>query len=345
MARLIDVAKAAGVSRSTASNVFNNPDMVRPKLRQRVEAAARELGYLGPDPKGRLLRDGKFNAIAVLPPSSWGVADSLRNPVYDQVLQGIGEVCDEVGANLVIIPDRPDNHGIKNALVDGFIFGRAGHLSEIEPARLRRLPFAVVDFDPGPNISSVRVDARAGAYAAARHLTGLDHRRFGIISFMRSSTPAHLYPAGAPRPAEAAGMPTDQEKYRGYAEALAEAGIEIADIPMVQADPWDTAAAAMILDAAPEATAILSMGVQQGISVVNEARRRGKSVPRDLSVVGYNDIPDALRSDPPLTTVDGMSIQKGRAAARMVFAGGPPRHEIIPPQFILRGSTGPAPAR
>ena len=173
------------------------------------------------------------------------------------------------GANLVVIPDRPDNHGIKNALVDGFIFGRAGHLSEIEPARLRRLPFAVVDFDPGPNISSVRVDARAGAYAAAKHLTGLGHRRFGIVSFMRSSTPARLHPAGVPRPPEAAGMPTDQEKYRGYAEALAEAGIEIADIPdgpgrsMGRRTP-----PRMILDAAPDATAILSMGVQQGISVV-----------------------------------------------------------------------------
>ena len=106
MARLIDVAKAAGVSRSTASNVFNNPERVRPKLRQRVEAAAREFGFHGPDPKGRLLRGGKFNAIAVMPPSEWGVVDSLRNPVYDRYLLGVGEVCDEVGANLVIVPDR-----------------------------------------------------------------------------------------------------------------------------------------------------------------------------------------------------------------------------------------------
>ena len=273
--RLIDVAKAAGVSRSTASNVFNNPEMVRPKLRQRVEAAAQDLGYLGPDPKGRLLRDGKFNAIAVLPPSSWGIVDSLRNPVYNQVLLGIGEACDEVGANLVIIPDRPDNHGIKNALVDGFIFGRAEHLHEFEPARLRRLPFAVVDFDPGPNISSVRVDARAGSYAAAKHLLNLGHRRFGILSFMRSSTPARLYPAGGQRSSEAAGMPTDQEKYRGYAEALAEAGIEINNIPMVQADPWDRTAAPMMLDAAPEATAILSMGVQQAIALIEASDKTG----------------------------------------------------------------------
>jgi DNA-binding LacI/PurR family transcriptional regulator len=345
VARLIDVAKAAGVSRSTASNVFNNPEMVRPKLRQRVEAAARELGFLGPDPKGRLLRAGKFNAIAVMPPSAWGVADSLRNPVYDLVLLGIGEVCDEVGANLVLVPDRAGNLGAKTALVDGFIFGLAEHLAEIEPARLRRLPFAVVDFDPGPNISSVRVDARAGCYVAAKHLIDHGHRRFGILSFLRSTGPARVHPAGQHRGPEAAGMPTDQEKYRGYADALSEAGIDINDVPMVQADPWDRDAARMMLDAAPEATAILSMSVMQGIAVTEETRRRGLSVPRDLSVVGYNDIPDATRSDPPLTTVDGMSVQKGRAAARIVFDGGPPRHEILKPQLIMRASTGPAPVR
>ena len=345
MARLIDVAKAAGVSRSTASNVFNSPELVRPKLRRRVEEAARELGYLGPDPKGRLLRAGKFNAIAVMPPSEWGLVESLRNPVFDLLLLGVAEACDEVGANLVIVPDRTARHGIKNALVDGFIFGRVEHLAEIEPARLRRLPFAVVDFDPGPNVNSVRVDARAGCYAAAKHLIGLGHRHFGILSFLRSVGPARLHPAGQARGAEAAGMPTDREKYRGYADALAEAGLNVDDVAMVQADPWDREAARMLLDAAPKATAILSMSVMQGIAVMEEARRRGISVPSELSVVGYNDIPDAARSDPPLTTVDGMGVEKGRAAARIVFGGGPPRHELLVPQLIVRGSTAPAPAR
>lgn len=344
MTRLIDVAKAAGVSRSTASNVFNNPDLVRPKLREQVEAAARELGYAGPDPKGRLLRAGKFNAIAVMPPSDWGIVDSLRNPVFNLFLRGVGGACDAVGANLVIISESTGAEGIRNALVDGFIFGRVEHLREIEPARLRRLPFAVVDFDPGPGVGSVRVDAHAGGHAAARHLLDLGHRRFAILSFLRQRAAARFHPAGVPRGPEAAGMPTDQEKYRGYAEALAGAGIDIAAVPMVQADPWDEAAAGMLLDAAPQATAILSMSVQQGLSVLEEARRRGRAVPRDLSVVAYNDIADAARSDPPLTTVDGMSAEKGLAAARMVFAGGPTRHEIIAPQLILRGSAGPAPA-
>ncbi|SDB20416.1 LacI family DNA-binding transcriptional regulator [Bauldia litoralis] len=343
MTRLLDVAKAAGVSRSTASNVFNNPEMVRPKLRQRVEKAARELGYNGPDPKGRLLRDGKFNAIAVMPPSQWGVVDSLRNPVFDLFLLGVGEVCDEIGANLVLVPDKAGNHGIKTALVDGFILGRVEHLAEVEAAQLRRLPFAVVDFDPGPNISSVRTDVRAGCHTVAKHLIELGHRRFGIVSFLRSPGPARLHPAGQSRDLHAAGNPSDQEKLQGYTDALAEAGLDIDDVPMIQADPWDLDAARMLLDEAPEATAILSMSVMQGIAVIEEARRRGRSVPGDLSVVGYNDIPDAERSDPPLTTVDGMVAQKGRVAAQIVFGGGPPRHEILQPQLIMRASTGPAP--
>lgn len=346
MARLIDVAKAAGVSRSTASNVFNAPELVRPKLRQRVEAAARDLGYLGPDPKGRLLREGKFNAIAVMPTGDLGVAAAVKNPVFSLLLQGVGAVCDEVGANLVVVSDKDAGASIKAALVDGFVFmGRVKFLAEMEQARLRRLPFTVVDFDAGPAVNSVRVDARAGAYAAARHLIDLGHRRFGILSFLRSGSPARLYPAGTPRPPEAADLPTDQEKLEGYTQALAEAGLSIDDVPIVQANFSDADAAGMLLDAAPEATAILSMSVMQALAMLDEARRRGLSVPGDLSVVGYNDIPDAARSDPPLTTVDGMGVEKGRLAARLVFEGGPPRHHVLQPPLVIRNSTGPAPQR
>lgn len=341
LAKLVDVARAAGVSRSTASNVFNNPAIVRPKLRERVEAAAQALGYLGPDPKGRLLRAGKFNALAVLPPARWGVADTLRNPVFSLFLRGVAEVCDDIGASLVLVPDGPGSAGVRNALVDGLIFARIEHVDEVEPARLRRLPFVVADVDAGPDISSVRVDARAGAYAAARHLLDLGHRRFAILSFLRRSGAPVLHPPGTPREPGAAGMPTDQEKYRGYAEALAEAGLDIGAMPMVQADPWSETAADMLLDAAPGATAVLSMAVMQAMAVIAAAQRRGLAVPRDLSVVGYNDIPEAARYTPPITTVDGMSIEKGRAVARLVLDGGVPRQELIAPRLILRASTAP----
>ena len=159
--KLADVARAAEVSVATASNVFAHPERVRPAMRERVEAAARALGYLGPDPTARLMRAGKVNAIGVIPPGNWGVHDTLRNPVYQQFLLGVAQACDEAGVNLLVSSDlhRP---GAASAVVDGFIFARVEHMGDIEPARLRRLPFVVLDSDPGPEVNSVRVDARGG---------------------------------------------------------------------------------------------------------------------------------------------------------------------------------------
>ena len=343
MPKLIDVAKAAGVSRSTASNVFNTPELVRPKLRQRVEAAARELGYAGPDPKARLMRAGKVNAIGVVPTAGWGVVDALRNPLFRQFMLGIAETCDAAGANLLVMSDVSKNGhgGVKTALVDGFILNRIEHVAELEAARLRRLPFVVVDVDAGPEINSARADARTGCRAAAQYLLDLGHRRFAIMSFLRDSGPAVFHPPEPGRSLQAAGMPLDQEKLLGYADALVEAGIEIDSIPMVQAHPWDREAARLLLDKAPQATAVLSMADMQAISVMDEARRRGLAVPSDLSVVGYNDIPDAALAN--LTTVDGMAREKGRLAANILFEGGPVRREVLPTRLIVRGSVGPAP--
>jgi DNA-binding LacI/PurR family transcriptional regulator len=345
MPTLMDVARAAGVSRSTVSNVFNNPELVRPKVRQRVEAAARTLGFAGPDPKGRLLRAGKVNAIGIVPTGGWGVTECVTNPTFRLIMHGAAEACDEVGANLIVMSDVGKNGGgVRTALLDGFILSRIEHVKEIEAARLRRLPFAVLDEDAGPDVSSVRADARAGCRDAARHLIGLGHRRFAIMSFLRSFGSAIYHPPAPDRAIDIAGAPLDQEKFRGYADALAEAGIAIDDVPVVQAHPWDRDAAPLLLDNGPDATAVLSMADMQAIAVMEEARRRGRSVPRDLSVIGYNDIPEAAAANPPLTTIDGMGREKGRVAARIVFGGGPPRQELLPARLVLRASTAPAPA-
>jgi len=338
MARLLDVAKAAGVSHGTASNVFNKPDLVRPALRGRVLAAAAALGYVGPDPRGRLLRDGKFNAVAVMAPSDWNIAESLRNPVFHQFLQGVGEACSEYGANLVIAPGNPAGPA---AMADCVIFARPDQLKAMEAARLRRIPFTVVDYDPGPGIASVRADARAGAFAAAQHLIALGHRAFGILSFLREMGSARAYPAGTPRPPEAAGIATDQEKYAGYRDALAEVGLDIGHCPMVQAEVYDESAPGQLLDLAPQVTAILSMSVMQAVNTVREARRRGVSVPGGLSVVGYNDSPGAAACDPPLTTVGSCTRDKGLEAGRQVLDGGPPRQIVLAPRLILRATTAP----
>ncbi|NND22366.1 MAG: LacI family DNA-binding transcriptional regulator [Silicimonas sp.] len=333
------MAKLAGVSLGTASNVFSYPDKVRPEVRSRVHAAASELHYLGPDPAARLMRAGKVNAIGIVAPAEFRTADALRNSSFQMFMCGVAEVCDEEGANVVIIPDPAVSPAINSALVDAFIFGQVEQLSVARPAEMRKLPFAVVDFDGGKGVNSVRIDARAGGYLAAKHLLDLGHRRFAIMSFLRTFGPALYHPPEPNRDGSIAGMPIDREKLEGYRLAFAEYGLNIDETPVVQAHPWDTDAAPLLLDRAPDATAILSMAAMQGVSLIAEANRRGRRVPDKLSVVGFNDIPEALTAAPPLTVIDARNEEKGRIAARMVFNQGRPTAKLLQPQLVVRDST------
>src|SRR5687767_6489495 len=101
IAKLADVAKAAGVSQGTVSNVFNRPQLVRPEVRARVLNAAEELGYRGPDPKGRLLRAGKVNAIGVASPEP--LAYFFDDPFARVLMAGISEACDAAGAGIALV--------------------------------------------------------------------------------------------------------------------------------------------------------------------------------------------------------------------------------------------------
>ena len=115
--RLADVAKAAGVSHGTASNVFSRPEIVREEVRERVKAAAEKLGYGGPDPKGRLLRAGKVNAIGVA--TAEPLAYFFDDPFARVVMSGIGEACDRTGAGISLVSAANDEQlawNIRSAL-------------------------------------------------------------------------------------------------------------------------------------------------------------------------------------------------------------------------------------
>jgi DNA-binding LacI/PurR family transcriptional regulator len=180
---------------------------------------------------------------------------------------------------------------------------------------------------------------------AVQHLIGLGHRKFGMMSFLRGNGPAQVFAPAANRDLSTVGIQVDQEKLIGAAEALAEAGIDIDGVPIVHAEPWDKAAARLLLDAAPNATAIFSLSAMQAIAVVMEARLRNINVPADLSVVGFNDIPEAALCHPPLTTIDSRPIEKGRIVAEFVLAGEHGRQHVLVPRLIIRHSTAQAPAR
>lgn len=332
MPTLIDVAAAAGVSRSTVSNVFIHPELVRTEVRERVEAVARAIGYDGPDAKGRLLRGGNFNAVGVVMPDSAGIAEIVRSPYGRDLLAGIAEICAEAGVNLSIVSGAED--GVRDALVDGLILDRA---ADVPRARLRRRPFALVDDEAGRDVNSVRVDGHGGAKLAAEHVAALGHRQLVIVAVRADPGPLVFHPPGRDR--DLGLSPLAAEKLRGYGDALARGGVGIDRLPVIVSQPGDPNVGAAVLDRAPEATVALAMTDRQAVTILEEAKRRGVAVPRDLSVMGFDGVAAGAASDPPLTTIVQQIIEKGRIAARMILTEDTPRQVVLPVRLVGRSST------
>ena len=332
MPTLIDVAAAAGVSRSTVSNVFVHPELVRTEVRERVEAVARAIGYDGPDAKGRLLRAGKFNALGVVMADAAGIAEIVRSPYGRDLLAGIAEVCAEAGVNLSIVSGAED--GVREALADGLILDRA---ADVPRAKLRRKPFALVDDEAGNDVNSVRVDGLGGAKLAAEHVAALGHRQLVIVAVRGEPGPLEFHPPGRDR--DLGLSPLAAEKFRGYGEALAKAGVTVDRLPVIVSQPGDPGIGAAVLDRAPEATAALVMTDRQAVTILEEAKRRGVVVPRDLSVMGFDGVSAGALSDPPLTTIVQQVVEKGRIAARMILGSEKPKQVVLPVRLVGRSST------
>ncbi len=343
MPTLDDVGRAAGVSRGTVSNVFNRPELVRPELRERVEAAARALGYGGPDPKGRLLKEGKFNAIGFMPPDAYAMAEMVRSPYGRELLLGAALACDAAGATLSLVngTDNTRMASIREALVDGFILGHAVDIDLVTSAKRRRLPFVILESGAGPDVNSIKIDGRSGALAVVRHLTALGHRKFAILSIRRTAGPAVVHMPGETDRALTTGFALDHERLDGFSEALAEAGLSLQDMPVIETTPGDPKAGVAVFDNCPEATAIVTMSDWQAITVLDETAKRGIEVPSDVSVTGFDGTAESARTTPPLTTVAQDIVGKGRLAAEMVLANGAPRQVVLPVELVVRGSTAP----
>jgi DNA-binding LacI/PurR family transcriptional regulator len=341
--RLSDVAKAAGVSHGTASNAFNRPEIVRDEVRQRIMKVAKELGYAGPDPKGRLLRAGKFNAIGVV------VFDALpyffEDPYARRFMAGIAAACDARGAGLSLVSATNDESAawtIQSALVDGFILDcMMVGTRLIDLAKARGIPFVALDIAPVEGVDTLNVDDREGARLAARHLVDLGHRRFGVLS-LEFDLVGNLGPADASRLTASRFAPT-RNRLRGYVETIGGAPPLVYDT--VNDEASAAAGVADILDADPAVTAFLCMSDVVALAAIRALAARGLRVPEDVSVVGFDDIPEAALSDPPLTTVAQPIAEKAAMAVDMLYnrpteAG---RSILLPLSLAVRGSTAAPP--
>jgi len=345
--RLSDVAKAAGVSQGTASNVFSRPDLVREEVRQRVRATAKELGYAGPDPKGRLLRAGKVNAVGVATaePLSYFFEDEFARVL----MQGMSEACDAAGAGLALVSAKNDERlawNIQSALVDGFVLlCIEGGERLVDLTRERQLPFVALALGrPDESVSAVGVDDYEGARLAAEHIAGLGHRRVGILGLELDDQQEG--PATLDR-IEAATFSTTRDRAHAYFDVFEKLGVSRDTIPIYETrSTRDSVHHGLeyIFAAGERPTAILAMSDRVAMFALDWLRERGLRVPDDISIIGFDGVPEAALSKPPLTTIEQPIAEIGRRAVERILSGDTTvKRQTLPVKLVIRGSTASPP--
>jgi DNA-binding LacI/PurR family transcriptional regulator len=344
------VADAAGVSRSTVSNAYSRPDQLSPDLREKILETARKLGYAGPDPTARSLRRGRAGAIGVLlaPTVSYAFAD----PYAVEFMRGLAETAEshETGVLLVALKDDDEDAlaAVRSAAVDGFcVYCVPGWHRVMQAAWARGLPIVNSTYS-SPNDSDmlfVGIDEAAATREAGRHLVELGHRRFAVIgNYLGADRSAG--PVSVPDPADLSSY-VSRERLRGYRDALAAAGVAWSDVVIVDAignsRAEGAAAAAFVLDNQSAPTAVVAITDVLALGVLDALGARGLRAGQDVSVIGFDDIPDAAAAQ--LTTVRQLAIERGRIAGALLLD--PPtdpakRQVVLPTELIVRASTGPA---
>jgi DNA-binding LacI/PurR family transcriptional regulator len=343
--KLADLAKAAGVSKGTASNVFSHPELVRDEVRRHVRQVAQAIGYAGPDPKGRLLRGGRVNAIGVatFEPLAYFFAD----PYARLLMQGISAALDERGAGIALVSAKNREKlawNIESALVDGFILlCIEGGPELVQLTQARQLPFVALALGKTDElISALGVDDAQGARLAAAHMIGLGHRRFAILGTDFNDDGSGLRTRAE---GEAAQYLTPRDRLRGYFEVLAANGIDPDSVPIYETrnDPETVEGALDVFFKRTEPpTALLCMSDRVALFALDGLKRRGLRVPEDVSVVGFDGVPEAAAAFPPLTTVAQPIEAMGRRAVDIIFEGrGAVHKEVFNVELVVRGSTAP----
>jgi DNA-binding LacI/PurR family transcriptional regulator len=335
------VADHLGVSRATVSNAYNRPDQLSPALRERILAAAQELGYSGPDPAARGLRLRRSGTVGVLLGESLTYA--FRDPAAALFLEGIARTGEQSGTSMLLIPSPVGDDktaAVRNAVVDGFcIYCVSDSRHQLGAVMERRLPTVLIEGDPIPGAARVDIDQEAGASAAAHHLKGLGHAKVAIMAERLQAD--HAFGWASEERITGATEPVSRGRVTGYRSVFPGAPVFETRGNRFEAG---YEGARHVLDKHPEITAILAETDMLAFGAQRVAGERGLQVPKDLSLVGFDDIPPAVRNVPPLTTVRQPLAEKGEVAYQLLqelLAGEAARNVMLPVELIVRESTAP----
>jgi DNA-binding LacI/PurR family transcriptional regulator len=327
-----DVALTAGVSHQTVSRVINGHDSVSDETRERVLAVIRELDYV-PSPMARGLIRNRTHSLGMVTAdiSDYFFAQAVAGAELETRRRGLYLMVGSVEEDA-----REDGRAYLRLMlerrVEGLILARPSiplTSALLQPALRANVPLVAVGTSEAPGVAAVDIDNHAGGREATLHLLALGHRRVATIT----------------GPLE---WPSAQARLAGFDDALRSSGVPRDPALVVSCNDWGLeagmAAAAELLRRDVSFTAIFAHSDLAAIGAVRELRARGRSVPGDVSVVGYDDIPVAAFVDPPLTTVKQPMREVGMAAVELVLdaiAGRDGRSgvRLLPATLVVRESS------
>lgn len=338
------------MSRTTVSNAFNRPDQLSADLRERVLTTAKRLGYAGPDPVARSLRTRKAGAVGLVMPEP--LTFFFSDPAALDFVAGVAQSCEEMGQGLLLVavgPSRSLEDGtvaVLGAGVDGFVvYSVREDDPYLQVVLQRRVPVVVVDQPKGlSGVSRVGIDDRAAMRGLADYVLGLGHREIGLLT-MRLGPDRRQDLVDADQ-LKSLTFDVQRERIFGLWDAMTAAGIDPDALTVVESYehlPTSGGAAAKVaLEANPRITALMCTADVLALSAMDYLRAHGIYVPGQMSVSGFDGIPDAISRG--LTTVAQPSLQKGRRAGELLLK--PPRSglpvvELLDTELIRGRTAGP----
>jgi len=310
--------------------VMNRTRHVEPETAERVRAAIAALHY-SPNSLARSLRRGETKTIGLLLPDN-------SNPFFASVARQIEDAGFVAGYTVILCNSDGSAEKEERYLsvlmakqIDGLIFAGSSDHARVFSQLSAAVPAVLLDREiHSVNVDTVLVDHDHGGYLAGRHLVGLGHKRIGVIGGPRdsSSSPARL---------------------RGFVRALGEAGVELPADAVVDSDyhfAGGRLAMERLLTQVPDITAVFACNDLMAMGAITALRSRGLRVPDDISMIGFDDIPYAVTTWPPLTTIAQPVEKIGTRAVsllleRVAEPAAHSRREVLMPVLVERESCAP----
>lgn len=327
------IAKLAGVSRSTVSRVLNDHPSVSPEKREQVLHVINETNF-HPDPVARSLSSRRSHIIGLVIPLA--IRSLFEDPFFPRLIQGVSQGCNahDYTLSLFLFHSQEEEEKLYRRIsckqwLDGVIVTATRAGTPLIPRLLEsQVPFVIQGRHEDSKVNYVDVDNMTGATAAVTHLLRLGYQRIGTIAGPADNTAA-------------------QDRKRGYLAALRDRGRLIDDTLIVNGDFTQSGgyeAMQRLLLHKPDAVFVASDAMATG--ALRAIRTAGLAVPDDIALVGFDDLPQSTMIDPPLTTVRQPIQRVGTLAVKTlidILQNGPdlpPRRLILPTELVIRDSCG-----